>query len=62
MNGLFVAFWSFLIFISLAWYGVLVFYIGVKGGAEIGTMITRLQKNEKEKPADRDRKLGGPDL
>jgi hypothetical protein len=47
MNELLVAFWTFLIFISLAWYGVLVFYIGVKGGREIGTMIIRLQKDEK---------------
>jgi hypothetical protein len=55
MSALLVAFWSFLIFISLAWYGVLVFYIGVKGGREIGTMITRLQKNEKgdETPASK---------
>lgn len=35
MNHFFVIFWVVLIVASIAWYGFLVFYIGVKAGREI---------------------------
>ena len=38
MTELFVLFWMFLIFASVAWYGFLLFYIGFKGGKEIIAM------------------------
>ena len=39
MIQLFVLFWTMLIFLSIAWYGFLLFYLGFKGGKEIREMI-----------------------
>ena len=44
MNSPFVLFWATLIFASIAWYGFLVFYVGLKAGREILEMIKRLEK------------------
>ena len=49
MTGLFVAFWTLMIFLSIAWYGFLLFYVGIKGGKEIGTMTKVLKKTEPPK-------------
>ena len=35
MNDLFAWFWTVMIFASIAWYGLLLFYVGIKGGYEI---------------------------
>ncbi len=35
MKDPFLIFWTVLIFASIAWYAVLLFVIGAKGGAEI---------------------------
>jgi len=39
MIQIFVAFWTTLMFLSIAWYGFLLFYVGFKGGKEIREMI-----------------------
>jgi hypothetical protein len=51
MNTLFILFWAVLIFASIAWYAFLLFYIGVKGGKEIGTMARALQARPENAPA-----------
>jgi hypothetical protein len=42
MNQVFVVFWTLMIFISIAWYGFLIFYVGIKGGREIKVMTKEL--------------------
>ena len=42
MMPLFVAFWTLMIFLSICWYGFLLFYVGFKGGAEIRTLTKTL--------------------
>ncbi len=42
MNTLLVAFWTLLIFASIAWYGFLVFYVGWKAGREIKVLTRTL--------------------
>jgi hypothetical protein len=42
-NPLFVIFWTLMIFLSVAWYGFLLFYIGYKGGREIGELVRRFK-------------------
>ena len=37
MKDPFIIFWAVLLFSSIAWYGFLVFYIGLKAGREIRT-------------------------
>ena len=51
MSHLFLIFWTVMIFVSLFWYGFLIFYIGFKGGREIKTMtqtFDKRQESEKE--------------
>jgi hypothetical protein len=40
--NLFILFWAVMIFASIAWYGFLIFYIGIKGGFEIRRMTKSL--------------------
>lgn len=42
----FVLFWAILIFASIAWYGFLVFYVGIKAGREIREMTAELAKRK----------------
>jgi hypothetical protein len=44
MSSPFILFWAALIFASIAWYGFLVFYVGIKAGREIREMIKRLEQ------------------
>ncbi len=37
-----VVFWAVMIFGSIAWYGLLLFYVGIKGGYEILQMTKNL--------------------
>jgi hypothetical protein len=46
INLLFIIFWTLMIFLSVTWYGFLLFYIGYKGGREIGQMV----RNFKSRP------------
>jgi|GEM_PF-887739 len=45
MTDPFILFWTVLILGSIAWYGGLVFYVGIKAGRDIRDMIKSL-KNE----------------
>ena len=47
MNTVFVVFWSVMIFASIAWYGFLIFYVGIKGGREIKTMTQAFDRRDK---------------
>ncbi len=42
MNNLLVWFWTLMIFASIAWYAILLFYVGIKGGYEILQMARTL--------------------
>jgi hypothetical protein len=44
MTDPFIFFWAILLFASIAWYGFLVFYVGLKAGREIRELIKTLQK------------------
>ena len=54
MMDLFVVFWTLMIFTSIAWYGFLLFYVGIKGGREIialtKTLDQRAASDEGPKP------------
>ena len=43
MQDPFILFWAGLIRASIVWYGVLVFYVGIKAGRDIKTMIKSLK-------------------
>ncbi len=49
MKDLFLLFWAVMIFGSVAWYGFLVFYIGIKGGREILIMTRTLRQRDGKK-------------
>ena len=44
----FLWFWTVMIFASIAWYAVLLFYVGVKGGYEIFRMARNLAARPEE--------------
>ena len=46
MIDLFVVFWTMLIFLSISWYGFLLFYVGFKGGKEIRTLTQTLEQRD----------------
>ncbi len=48
MNDLLVWFWTAMIFASIAWYAVLLFYVGAKGGREIFRMARELSERPEE--------------
>ena len=48
MSGFFVWFWAAMIFLSVAWYAVMLVYVGTKGGYEVAEMTRNLSK----RPAD----------
>jgi hypothetical protein len=49
MNTFFIWFWTAMMFASIAWYTILLFYLGIKGGVEIGQMTRALTKRHQEK-------------
>ena len=52
MTQFWIAFWTVAIFGSIAWYGFLLFYIGIKAGKEIVLLSRTLEGRklvEKEK-------------
>ena len=57
MSDLFVVFWTVMIFISIAWYAFLLFYVGAKGGKEIRAMIKALTSRQETKLEPEDVKL-----
>ena len=42
MKDPYVIFWTVLLFTSIAWYGFLVFFIGIRAGKEMKTLIKDL--------------------
>lgn len=46
MNSLFIYLWAGLMFASIAWYGFLVFYVGIKAGREIREMTATLERKK----------------
>lgn len=47
MDTAFIIFWIVLILGSIAWYGGLVFYVGIKAGRDIREMIKSLSKDDR---------------
>ena len=45
MKDPFAWFWIIMIMLSIAWYGILLFFVGFKGGREIIEMIKALSRN-----------------
>jgi len=52
MIAIFVLFWTILIFLSITWYGVLLFYVGIKGGKEIRILTKTLTEGERPETED----------
>ena len=51
MIDLFLVFWTLMIFLSIAWYGFLLFYVGFKGGKEIRILTKTLGgRSQLQKP------------
>ncbi|MCC6414851.1 MAG: hypothetical protein IT582_02955 [Opitutaceae bacterium] len=48
MNTFFILFWVVLILASIAWYAFLVFYVGLKAGREIKTLIRPTHDDQKD--------------
>lgn len=44
MTQLFIVFWTVIVFASIAWYGILLLYIGGKGMSEIREMTRKLSE------------------
>jgi len=54
MIDLFLVFWTLMIFLSIAWYGFLLFYVGFKGGKEIRILTKTLgDRPHQDKPLSR---------
>ena len=52
MTDFFIWFWTVMIFASIAWYALLLFYVGIKGGYEIIAMVRTLsERSDNEDPA-----------
>ena len=48
MMDLFVVFLTVMIFGSIAWYGFLLFYVGIRGGREIIALTGTLEERARE--------------
>lgn len=48
MKDPFILFWAALIFSSIAWYGFLVVYLGIKAGRELRQMTKLLEESARE--------------
>jgi hypothetical protein len=53
MNTIFVVFWGVMIFASIAWYGFLIFYVGIKGGREIIAMTRAFDRRDENERSQR---------
>ena len=50
MKDPYVLVWAVLLFTSIAWYGFLVFFIGIRAGKELKTLIKDLTVNKARDP------------
>ena len=48
MKDFFAWFWTAMVFASIAWYTVLLFYVGIKGGHEILQMARTLSERTED--------------
>ena len=48
MKDIFIWFWTLIIFLSITWYGVFLFYVGIKGGYEIIQMTRDLSRRPED--------------
>ena len=46
MSEFYAWFWAAMIFLSVAWYAVLLFYVGFRGGREIVEMADSLSRRQ----------------
>jgi len=53
LDTLFQWFWAAMIFGSIAWYAVLLLYVGYHGGREILQMTKDLSEPSRKEPGDR---------
>jgi len=51
IDTFFIALWTVMVFASIAWYGFLIFYLGIKGGREIKRMTRALTDRDENPPA-----------
>jgi len=54
MSILWTWFWAAMIFLSIAWYAILLVYLGIKGGREIVAMtktLSRGAQGEERRPS-----------
>jgi hypothetical protein len=51
MMALLVVFWTLVIFLSITWYAVLLFYVGIKGAKEI-RLLTKALSGERKRTND----------
>jgi len=56
LDRFFIAFWTVMVFGSIAWYGYLLFHVGIKGGWDIVRMIRALsgQAGENQSPGPKE--------
>ena len=47
MHNFWIWFWAVMVFGSIAWYGILLFIIGIKGGLEVIQMAQNLDRAHK---------------
>jgi hypothetical protein len=50
MSNFYAWFWAVLLLLSLAWYAVLLVFVGLRGGCEIVEMTQRLSNSPEEEP------------
>lgn len=48
MLNIWLWFWTAMIFLSILWYAVLLFYVGVRGGSEIVQLTQNLTRRTEE--------------
>ena len=56
MIALFVIFWTLIIFLSITWYGALLFYVGIKGAKEIRLLTKTLGHQDRKDTLNNDLK------
>lgn len=56
LDRVLIAFWTVMVFASIAWYAYLLFHVGIKGGWDIARMIRalsgRVGDNQSPGPSD----------
>ena len=58
MPTLYIWFWTATVFLAIAWYAIMLLYVGVKGGRELVQMTRDLSKKAGDEQAGR---VAGPD-